>query len=168
MNKKTSSSRSAAKPYPRHCVECGKVAVAATTIPYKAELKHDGKLHKFHIPKLRIDKCASCGEEFFTNATDEQLTASLRSAIGLLPPEEIRRQLGVLGISQRSFASHLRIAPETVSRWMTGLAIQNRALDTFMRIYFAFPAVRRSLAKVGSPSQASQEKSRRPQSSIRA
>ncbi|MFM9963567.1 MAG: hypothetical protein ACKV2Q_20355 [Planctomycetaceae bacterium] len=73
--------------------------------------------------------------------------ASLRSTIGLLPPAEIRRQLG---ISQRTFASHLRIAPETVSRWMTGLAIQNRALDTLMRIYFAFPAVRQTLGKAGS------------------
>jgi DNA-binding transcriptional regulator YiaG len=152
MNKKNSSVRSPAKPYPRRCAECGSVAVSATTIPYKAEVKHDGKLHKFHIAKLKIDKCAACGEEFFTNSTDEQLTASLRSAIGLLPPEEIRRQLGVLGISQRTFAGHLRIAPETVSRWMTGLAIQNRALDTFMRIYFAFPAVRRSLAKADLPS----------------
>ena len=109
-----------------------------------------GKLHKFPIAKLKVDKCRSCGEDFFTTATDEQITASLRSTIGLLPPEEIRRQLGLLGITQRTFASHLRIAPETVSRWMTGLAIQNRALDTLMRIYFAFPAVRQTLGKAGS------------------
>lgn len=150
MNHKTLSSRLAAKPYPRRCAECGKVAVEATTIPYKAEVKHDGKLHKFPIAKLKIDKCRSCGEEFFTTAPDEQITASLRSTIGLLPPQEIRRQLGLLGISQRTFASHLRIAPETVSRWMTGLAIQNRALDTLMRIDFAFPAVRQTLGKAGS------------------
>ncbi len=39
---------------------------------------------------------------------------------------------------------------ETVSRWMTGLAIQNRALDTLMRMDFAFPAVRQTLGKAGS------------------
>lgn len=149
MNKKSSSTRSGVKPYPRRCAECGKVAVAATTIAYNAEVKHDGKLHKFRIPKLKIDKCQSCGEEFFTNATDEQMTDSLRSEIGLLHPEEIRRQLQLLGVSQRTFAGHLRIAQETVSRWMTGLAIQNRALDTLMRVYFAYPEVRKKLAKSG-------------------
>lgn len=149
MNKKSTTSRSVAKPYPRRCAECGKVAVAATTISYNAEVKHDGKLHKFHIPKLKIDKCQSCGEEFFTNSTDEQISASLRSVIGLLHPEEIRHQLGLLGISQRTLAEHLRIAQETVSRWMTGLAIQNRALDTLMRVYFEYPDVRKTLAKPG-------------------
>ncbi len=168
MNRRNTPSRSAVKAYPRRCAECGKIAVAAATIPYNAEVKHDGKLHKFYIAKLKIDKCRSCGEEFFTNATDEQMTASLRLVIGLLPPEEIRRQLGVLGISQRTFASHLRIAPETVSRWMTGLAIQNRALDTFMRVYFAIPAVRQTLAKAGSLSKSKHAKSRLRQSSSRA
>lgn len=149
MNKKSPTARSGAKPYPRRCAECGKVAVAAATISYNAEVKHDGKLHKFRIPKLKLDKCQSCGEEFFTNATDEQMTDCLRSEIGLLHPEEIRRQLQLLGVSQRTFAGHLRIAQETVSRWMTGLAIQNRALDTLMRIYFAYPDVRKNLVKPG-------------------
>jgi len=145
MNKKTGSSRPAAKPYPRRCADCGKLAVTAATIPYNAEFKHDGKLHKFHIPKLNVDLCQSCGEEFFTNTTDDQISANLRSVIGLLQPEDIRQQLSVLGISQREFAKQLRIAPETVSRWMTGSAIQNRALDTLMRVYFAFSEVREAL-----------------------
>ena len=56
------------------------------------------------------------------------------------------------GSTQREFADHLRIAPETVSRWMTGLAIQNRALDSLTRIYFSFPVVRRVL--LAAPTQA--------------
>lgn len=149
MNKKSISSCPAARPYPRRCAECGKVTVVAATIPYNAEVKHDGKLHKFHISKLNVNKCQSCGEEFFSTSTDEQISASLRSVIGLLQPEEIRHQLSVLGISQRAFAEQLRIAQETVSRWLTGLAIQNRALDTLMRVYFAFSEVQDALAKAG-------------------
>ncbi len=140
-----------AKPYPRRCSECGAVAVQSVTIPYKAEVKHDGKLHQFRVARLKVDKCGQCGEEFFTNVTDEQITAGLRTKVGLLAPDDIRQQLDRLGISQRTLASHLRIAPETVSRWMTGLAIQNRALDTLMRIYFDFPSVRQSLSKTAAP-----------------
>lgn len=150
MNKKNSSSRptAKAKPYPRWCSDCGKIEVMATTIPYDAKVKHDGKLHKFHIPKLHVDRCQSCGEETFTNTTCDQISAHLRSAVGLLQPKDIRQQLRELGISQREFAKQLRIAPETVSRWMTGVAIQNRALDTLMRIYFAFSEVRKALPKL--------------------
>ena len=79
MNKK-SPARSAAKPYPRRCAECGRVAVAAATMAYNAEVKHDGKLHRFSIAKLTIDKCRDCGETFFTNTTDEQISAGLRLA----------------------------------------------------------------------------------------
>lgn len=144
-----STTRLSTKPYPRRCAECGTVTVESVAIPYKAEVKHDGKLHQFAIPKLKIDKCRTCGEEFFTSDTDEQITSGLRSVIGLLSPEEIRQRLRELGITQRTFAGQLRIAPETVSRWMSGAAIQNRALDTLMRIYFDFPVVRRTLEKGG-------------------
>ena len=151
MSKKTVSRR-IAKPYPRRCAECGHIAVEPATTSYDAEMKHDGKLHQFHVARLKIDRCRVCDEMFFTNSTDAQLTMQLRSVIGLLAPVEIRRQLSKLGITQREFAGHLRIAPETVSRWMTGLAIQNRALDSFMRIYFSFPVVRRAL--LAAPAQA--------------
>jgi DNA-binding transcriptional regulator YiaG len=149
MNEQPASKKTAIKPYPRRCAECGEAAVAPTTIAYDAQVKHDGRLHTFRIASLGIDKCQSCGEEYFTNSTDEQISAGLRESIGLLHPKDIRCRLDEFQISQRVFAEHLRVAPETVSRWMTGLAIQTRALDTLMRVYFAFPSVRKALARGG-------------------
>ena len=134
-----------AKSYPRYCAECGKSAVQKTTISYAAKVKHDGKHYEFLIPQLVIDQCEDCGEQFFTNSTDEQISRELRAKVGLLQSDEIRQQLDALGLTQREFAEHLRVAPESVSRWLTGTSIQSRSLDTLMRLYFQLPNVRETL-----------------------
>jgi len=135
-----------AKPYPRPCPECGETAVRPAEIAYEAEVKHDGRLHRFFIARLAIDKCERCGEELFTNRTDEQINAALRDHLGLLQPDDIRRRLDELGLSQRSFAERLGVAQETVSRWVTGLSIQTRPLDNLMRLFFGFATVRDALS----------------------
>ena len=140
-----------AKPYPRTCAECGEVAVQPTEIAYDAQVKHDGRTHRFHIPRLVIDKCQRCGEELFTNRTNHQITAALRDFLGLLQPEDIRRRLVDLGLTQRSFAERIGVAPETVSRWLNGLAIRTRAPGQ-SHAYLSGPAeVRELLATEGPP-----------------
>jgi putative zinc finger/helix-turn-helix YgiT family protein len=120
--------------------------VHSATIPYDAKIKHDGKLHEFQIAALPIDRCEECNEEFFTNATSDAKSDALRKHLGLLQPAEIRELLGKHNLTQRKFAAHLRVAEESVSRWLNGLSIQSRALDTLMRVYFAKPEVRETLA----------------------
>lgn len=149
-NEKRSLEQAPPRPYPRKCAECGEVAVEQKVIPYDAEVKHDGKLHKFHIDHLVIDQCSHCGEQYFTNDTDDQISSGLRLHVGLLQPDEIRQQLELLGLTQREFAEHLRVAQESVSRWLTGAAIQSRSLDTLMRLYFRLPSVREELKQPGT------------------
>ena len=134
-----------AKPYPRYCAECGNPAVQKATIAYTAKVKHDGKHYEFLVPQLVIDQCEHCGEQFFTNSTDEQISRELRAEVGLLQPDEIRQQLDALELTQRDFAEHLRVAQESVSRWLNGTSIQSRSLDTLMRLYFQLPNVREIL-----------------------
>jgi len=147
MNDQPTKSQVLAKPYPRRCAECGKVSVQPATIAYDAKIKHDGKQHAFHINALPVDRCCGCDEVFFTNATSDAQTHALRQHLGLLQPEEIREQLNQLGLTQRRFAEHLRVAQESVSRWLNGLSIQSRALDTFMRVYFAKSDVREMVSR---------------------
>ena len=61
------------KPFPRRCPECGKAEVQPATIAYDAEVKHDGRLHTFHIPHLQVNKCGACGEVLFGNVADDQI-----------------------------------------------------------------------------------------------
>jgi transcriptional regulator with XRE-family HTH domain len=37
-----------------------------------------------------------------------------------MTPSELRAALEELGMAQREFAFHVRVAPETVSRWING------------------------------------------------
>lgn len=146
MSKKTSAEPTYGKPYPRHCAACGKDAVVLKQIPYDARVRHDGKLHTFHISTLGVDECEHCGERYFTVDTDEQISLALRRFLGLLLPEEIRAGLAQCSVNQRTFAEHLGIAAETVCRWLSGAAIQTRSMDNMMRLYFSLAAVREALA----------------------
>ncbi len=145
MNKQAIS-KPTGKPYPRRCSECGQVAVHLAKVQYAARIKHDGKLHEFNISELPIDRCAACGEEFFTNVSSDAKSDALREHLGLLQPARIRELLAEHKLTQRKFAAHLRVAEESVSRWLNGLSIQSRALDTLMRIYFVNGEVRKLLA----------------------
>ena len=136
-------------PYPRTCVECDNETVVCLTIPYNAEVKHDGKLHSFLIPELRIDKCTACGEEYFSSETDSQISKELRVHLCFLQPEEIRTKLVALGINQSDFAKRIGVAKESVSRWLTGAVIQNRAMDNLMRLFLGMDSVRNVLTENG-------------------
>jgi putative zinc finger/helix-turn-helix YgiT family protein len=134
------------KPYPRRCPECGKADVRPHTMPYDAEVRHDGRLHVFRITNLHVDRCGACGEILFTNATDEQISGALREHLRLLSPEEIRERLEALGMTQKEFAERIGVAPESVSRWLTGRQIQSRAMDNLIRLFFRFDNVRSALS----------------------
>jgi len=65
----------------------------------------------------------------------------LRREARLLTPEEIREGREKLGLTQRQFANLLGVGEATVSRWETGAQIQQRAMDRFLRVCLASPAV---------------------------
>ena len=143
--------RALEKPYPRTCTECGEATVRAEEIGYEAQVKHDGRTHRFYVPHLVVDKCQRCGEMVFTTRTNDQITAGLRDFLGLLQPDDIRRRLVELDLTQRAFAERMGVAPETVSRWLNGLAIQTRALDNLMRLFLGLREARAILTTSGPP-----------------
>jgi DNA-binding transcriptional regulator YiaG len=121
------------------------VKVQLATIPYDAEVKHDGRLHKFHIPSLHINKCAACDEITFGNVTDDEISQALREHLNLLSPRQIRDGLVMLGLKQKEFGAQIGVAAETISRWLSGTHIQSRAMDNLMRLFFEFDSVRSKL-----------------------
>ena len=137
------------KPYPRYCGECKSESVQPTDIVYDAVVKHDGKPHSFRIDRLPIDKCTRCGEQYFTLQTDDSISSGLRTHLCLLQPEEILDQLSVLEIDQHEFATRIGTAHETLSRWLSGHTVQNRAMDNLMRVFFGLSQVREALTLNG-------------------
>ncbi|MFH0982241.1 MAG: type II TA system antitoxin MqsA family protein [Planctomycetota bacterium] len=139
------------KPFPWQCPRCLKGEVWPTPTEYTTRVKHDGRLHEVTLPGLLVPKCSACSELVLSNDTDEQISRALRDKLGLLQPEEIRRKREKLGLTQKTLAERIGVAPETISRWESGLLIQSRAMTTLLSIFFDFPDVRVALeAGVGS------------------
>jgi putative zinc finger/helix-turn-helix YgiT family protein len=135
----------AERPFPWRCRHCGKNEVVMTTTCHDAEIRHDGRLYSFPIPRLDIPACRACGEKVFTEKIDDQINAALRSHLHLLTPEEMRKALDRVGMTQKEAADRLGIAEATLSRWLNETQIQSRALDNLLRVFFAFPEVRTAL-----------------------
>jgi len=80
-----------------------------------------------------------------TEKVDAQIQAALRSHLQLLAPPEIREALARVGMTQKEAAQRLGIAEATLSRWLNETQIQSRAMDNLLRVFFAFPRVRKAL-----------------------
>lgn len=130
------------KPFPWRCPNCGQRAVQPATVDHVARIRYEGKLHHVRVPQLECTRCEACGERFFGARSDEQIAAALRAQLGLLSPEQIRAERKRLDLTQKELAEALGVAPETISRWESGLMIQSRAMDRFLRVLFNFPRVR--------------------------
>lgn len=133
------------RPFPWRCPACRAKAVEPASVSYKAPFRHDGKERLVEVPSLRIPKCRQCGELVFDNEADEQVANAFRRDMGMMLPEEIRTQRESLRLTQRQLADALGVAIETISRWETGLVIQSRAMDRYLRTFFTIPEARTAL-----------------------
>jgi len=140
------------KQFPRRCFKCKKMEVYHDVIPYTARVKHDNCLYTFPIAELQIQKCRSCGEILFDNDTDDQISQGLREHLHLLSPQQIRGRLKQFGLMQKEFADCIRVAPETVCRWLSGTYIQSRAMDELMRLFFEREEVKHTVLQSGEVS----------------
>ena len=113
---------------------------------YEVVLEHDGRSYPVVVEDLPVDVCPACGNRVLGDAADDLLSRALRAAAGLLQPEEVRAGRERLGLTPAELADHLRVAPATLSRWESGGQIQQRGVDTLLRLYFKLPEVRAELA----------------------
>ena len=137
-----------ARPFPWKCSNCGKEVVRPAKVDYSMKVKHDGVIHVLHVPRLSIPRCRSCGNLVVTSAVDDKLNDILRAHFGLLTPDQIRANIQKLGISQQELGEWLDVAPETISRWMTGALIQSSRMNKRLRMFFAFPEAREMLRRL--------------------
>jgi putative zinc finger/helix-turn-helix YgiT family protein len=133
---------------PLKCRTCREKAVVPTRIDYEAEIEHDGRLYQVKVPQLDVLRCDRCRAVVLDDAANERVSEALRRAAGLLSPAEIRAGRKRLNLKQKEMASCLNVAESTLSRWETGGQIQQRAMDTLLRLFFDLPEVR---AHLGCP-----------------
>ncbi len=143
--RKAKRAPNAERPFPWCCRHCAKQEVVIVTAEFKAEVRHDGRLHTFTIPDLELPECRACGERVFTEEVDAQVNDALRAYLNLLTPARIRDAIKRVGMSQKVVATRLGIAEATLSRWLNRTQIQSRAMDNLLRAFFAFPQLRTAL-----------------------
>jgi putative zinc finger/helix-turn-helix YgiT family protein len=124
------------------CPSCGHSDAEWRTIPYDAEVRHDGRLYRFAVLTLHVQVCRSCGNQIFTQDTESQINAALRTHLNLLTPPQMSEAIKRLGLSQKEVSERLGIAEATLSRWLNETQIQSRAMDNLLRLFFALPTVR--------------------------
>jgi putative zinc finger/helix-turn-helix YgiT family protein len=133
------------KPFPWKCRTCRKVAVAQVTIPYTTEVQHDGRTYSVQLPALEVLRCSECGAIVLDDAANARISEAFRYEAGLLTPAQIRQQREALGLTQKRLACLLDVSESTLSRWETGIQIQQRAMDKLLRAFFDLPEFRRYL-----------------------
>jgi putative zinc finger/helix-turn-helix YgiT family protein len=143
------------RPYPWRCFECKAKEVYPSATDYTTTLKHDGREYTIRIPDLVLPTCRNCGDQTFAIGDDDRIIAALRAQIGLLTPQEIHKQRGQLELTQQELAEQLGVAKETICRWETG-AIQSRAMDNLLRLFFESEQVRNLLRRRFAPEPAPQ------------
>ena len=126
-------------------------------IDYTAKVKHDGVIHELHLPQIEVPRCQTCGNLVVTTAVDERVNDALRSKLHLLTPAQIRTNIDKLDLNQQELADWLDVAPETVSRWMTGALIQSSRSNTRLRLFFASPETREMLRRLHEDPQLGME-----------
>lgn len=124
------------------CLMCGREDLKEATIERRMTVAYEGKQHEILVKGMPVYRCESCGEVFVSDLGDRHVSRALRSALGLLQPEEIkavRLHSLVRELSQREFAELLGVASESLCRWERGRVIQSRAHDKLIRAFAKMP-----------------------------
>jgi DNA-binding transcriptional regulator YiaG len=132
----------ATRPYPWRCGNCGRKAVEPARVNYEAHAVYEGRSVCVTISDLEAPRCRECGEMLLDDAANQRISQVIRHELNLLEPSQIRANLAALGLTQKAFAAQLGVAPETVSRWISGGMMQSRLADKAMRWFFGIPGVR--------------------------
>jgi len=119
--------------------------MAIATLPYAIQIDHEGRKYNVHVPALTVPKCTNCGAISIDDLADKQIDAAFREEAGLLTPEQIYQIRNRLNLTQQELAGRLGIGEAMLSRWETGIQVQQRSLDRFLRTVAEVPGVQQYL-----------------------
>lgn len=107
-------------------------------------LKRDARVEQvfrgenFHVP-ASVMACKNCNWYFLADGQGDELRRNTADAYrkkhGLLTSSDIKAMRAELGMSQREFASFLRVGEASVKRWETW-QVQDASSDELMRLKF--------------------------------
>ncbi len=141
------------KPFPWRCARCRQKDVYPAVVAYRCEVPYEGGTHVVEIPRLRVPQCGNCAELAFGNEASDQISEAVRQHLGLLSAAQIRQGRESLGLSIQELDARLGLGPESVADYENSLRIQSRALDRYLRAFFAVPQLRSVLSDTAKEPQ---------------
>ena len=129
------------------CLKCRQRRVASVMERYKTAIEHDGRSYEIDIADLTFNRCENCKNTVLPDDADDRISVELRKAIGLMAPEDIKRNRLLLQLTQKQMAEILGIAEATLCRWETGAQLLKRHSDLILRAFFELPEFRSYLAR---------------------
>lgn len=134
------------KPYPWRCGTCRERGVAPERLAtYSAEVEHDGHIYSLELADLPVLRCGHCGTIILGDAANAAVSDGLRTAAGILRPDQIRRRRDEAGLTRGELAALMQVSEATLGRWEDGDQIQGRAMDRFLHAVLDVPELRRYL-----------------------
>lgn len=135
------------RPFPRSCASCRARAVQPVQLDaYKVAVEHDGLAYTLSLHDVAGTRCEVCLTLILDEPADARLDDELRTAAGLLHPIEIKNRREALGLTPEAVATALSVNEATYARWESGVQIQSRAMDRFLRAFLDLPNLRTYLA----------------------
>jgi hypothetical protein len=87
-----------ALPFPWPCSKCRQQTVVPAVLPYSIDVPYDGRTYAVELQDFRAPRCTNCGAIVLDDAANDQIVGALRRQLGLLSPEQIRKNRESLGL----------------------------------------------------------------------
>jgi putative zinc finger/helix-turn-helix YgiT family protein len=132
------------------CPTCNAGWLRDKVITDRFEYEVDGKTQTVVAENVPVRECdnAECQERLSGPEAGRIRHEAICRTFRLLTPREIQAGRERLEMSQERLADSTGIGVATIGRWERGRLLQNRAMDNFLRVFFAFPEVRAVLRGV--------------------
>jgi putative zinc finger/helix-turn-helix YgiT family protein len=103
------------------------------------------------VKRVPVEICTNCGEQYSGPEAARLHHEAICKTFGFLTPREIcSLREDQLRLTQEEFAKLTGIGLATISRWECGRLVQNRAMDTYLRLLQANPENVRLLRSVSA------------------
>ena len=113
------------------------------TISLTQTLRHDGIDYEVTVV-VDVWLCDRCGDEWASidDEAGKVIDDELRRMAGIMSPEEMREHRARLGETVAETAKSIGVSKELLERWESGMQMQSRSADRFLRCYFGMKSLR--------------------------
>ena len=94
---------------------------------------------KIVIPRVKLLRCLSCGDELLPPETQKQIDAAIAEQTEQLDPRELEAIWERFNLDQTESAEVLGLGGKTFHRWLKGTQYPSRSMGYYLRVLAEFP-----------------------------